>query len=178
MLGRMRVLYVACPWGLVLAFRIRRTIYSYARFRRSRQVRIPKRSGTRVWQNWLSDGRETRYMGHCPRRTLEPDDLHAGMGCACLFHQDEVETQIALMPIFPIIYRHEDVVLEASGPRLIFRPRFNSARSLEAAERMAVTVLDDLPNTPLIGVGINFSFVERNPPARCSNFSISATAGR
>jgi hypothetical protein len=85
---------------------------------------------------------------------------------ARLFHQEEVETQIALLPIFPVIYRHHDVVLEASGARLIFRPRFNSAQSLEMAERMAWTVLDDLPNTPLNGVGINFSFVERNPPQK------------
>ena len=66
-----------------------------------------------------------------------------------LFNQDEIETQIALLPIFPIIYRHEQVVLEASAPRLIFRPRYNTGPALEAAERMAVTVLDDLPNTPL-----------------------------
>jgi hypothetical protein len=97
--------------------------------------------------------------GHWNRMIFTPEWVGAR-----LFHQEEVETQIALLPIFPIIYRHEDVVLEASGPRLIFRPRFNAARSLEAAERMAVTVLDDLPNTPLMGVGINFSFIERNPP--------------
>jgi hypothetical protein len=83
---------------------------------------------------------------------------------AHLFHQEEVETQIALLPNFPVIYRHDEVVLEASDVRLIFRPRFNTNRSLEAAERMAVTVLEDMPYTPLIGVGINFSFVERNPP--------------
>jgi hypothetical protein len=97
--------------------------------------------------------------GHWNRMIFTPEWVGAR-----LFHQEEVETQIALLPIFPIIYRHEDVVLEASGPRLIFRPRFNSNQSLEAAQRMAVTVLDDLPNTPLLGVGINFSFIERNPP--------------
>jgi hypothetical protein len=29
---------------------------------------------------------------------------------------------------------------------------------------MALTVLHALPNTPLIGIGVNFSFVERDPP--------------
>ncbi len=81
-----------------------------------------------------------------------------------LFEQEEVETQIALMPIFPIIYRHEQVVLDAASQRLIFRPRFNSTKSLAAVERMAVTVLKALPNTPLLGVGVNFSFTEKEPP--------------
>lgn len=97
--------------------------------------------------------------GHWNRMIFTPEWVGAR-----LFHQQEVETEIALMPIFPVIYRHEDVVLEASAARLIFRPRFNTNRSLEAAERMAGTALEDLPNTPLLGVGLNFSFVERDPP--------------
>ncbi len=81
-----------------------------------------------------------------------------------LFHQEEVETQIALMPVFPIIYRHDQVILEVAAGKLIFRPRFDTAFSLGEAQRMALTVLHDLPNTPLMGVGVNFSFVERDPP--------------
>ena len=97
--------------------------------------------------------------GHWNRMIFTPEWVGAR-----LFSQEEVETQIALMPIFPIIYRHKLVVLEASGQRLVLRPRFNTAESLEAAERMALTCLTDLPNTPLLGVGINFSFTEKEPP--------------
>jgi hypothetical protein len=97
--------------------------------------------------------------GHWNRMIFTPEWVGAR-----LFHQEEVETQIALMPIFPVIYRHDLVILEASAIRLIFRPRFDTTEALELAERMAVTSLDDLPNTPLIGVGINFSFVEKDPP--------------
>lgn len=97
--------------------------------------------------------------GHWNRMIFTPEWVGAR-----LFHQDEVETQIAILPIFPIIYRHDKVVLEASGGRMIFRPRFNTVPSLEAAQRMAVTVLEGLPDTPLIGVGVNFSFSESNPP--------------
>lgn len=99
--------------------------------------------------------------GHWNRMIFTPEWVGAR-----LFQQEEVETQIALMPVFPIIYRHDEVVIEVSSSRLIFRPRFDSKRSLEEAERMAVTVMDDLPNTPLMGVGINFSFVERDPPPK------------
>ena len=97
--------------------------------------------------------------GHWNRMIFTPEWVGAR-----LFHQDEIETQIALLPVFPVLYRHEQVILEASGGRLIFRPRFDSPVSLEAAERMAVTVLDDLPNTPLMGVGVNFTFEEKRPP--------------
>jgi hypothetical protein len=96
--------------------------------------------------------------GHWNRMIFTPEWVGAN-----LFHQEEIETEIMLMPIFPIIYRHNQVVMEASGAKLIFRPRFNTEASLEAAEMMAVTVLDDLPNTPLIGVGTNFSFTEKAP---------------
>jgi hypothetical protein len=99
--------------------------------------------------------------GHWNRMIFTPEWVGAR-----LFHQEDVEAQVALMPVFPIIYRHGDVSIEVSSSRLIFRPRFDSTQSLEAAERMAVTVLDDLPNTPLAGVGINFSFVEREPPPK------------
>jgi hypothetical protein len=81
-----------------------------------------------------------------------------------LFHQDNIETEIAILPVFPVIYRHPEVSLEASGSRLVFRPRADTPRALRRAEEMALTVLRDLPNTPLIGVGVNFSFAERNPP--------------
>jgi hypothetical protein len=82
---------------------------------------------------------------------------------ARLFHQELIETKIALLPIFPIIYRHAQVELEVGAPHLIFRPRFNTAMSLQLAEQMAMTVLVELPNTPLSGVGVNFAFIEEDP---------------
>lgn len=83
---------------------------------------------------------------------------------ARLFDQTVIETQIALLPVFPIVYKHPQVVLQVGGSDLTFNPRFNSLVALETAEWMATRVLDLLPNTPLLGVGINFSFVESNPP--------------
>src|SRR3954469_23799050 len=75
-----------------------------------------------------------------------------------LFHQENIETEIALLPIFPVIYKHPLVTLEASGVRLVFRPRRNTVEALALAEQMATRVLVDLPNTPLLGVGVNFAF--------------------
>jgi hypothetical protein len=99
--------------------------------------------------------------GHWNRMIFTPEWVGAN-----LFHQEAIETEIALLPVFPIIYRHPLVTLEASGVRLVFSPRANSVRALEMVERMALTVLTELPNTPLMGVGVNFFFTEPNPPAQ------------
>jgi hypothetical protein len=89
---------------------------------------------------------------------------------ANLFNQEVIETEIALLPIFPVIYRHPLVTLEASGVRLVFRPRRDTARALGMAEQMAVRTLGELPNTPLTGVGVNFSFIEPNSPEALLEF--------
>lgn len=80
-----------------------------------------------------------------------------------LFNQSEVETLISIMPHMPIIYRNRQVSLEVSSSRLAFRPRTLNDECLIAAEIMAHKVLSTLQDTPLMGVGINFSFTESEP---------------
>ncbi len=99
--------------------------------------------------------------GHWNRMIFTPEWVSEN-----LFQQDVIETEIALLPILPVIYRHQQVVLEVSLPRLVFRPRFNTGESISEAEKMANIVLRALPNTPLMGVGINYSFVESEPNLR------------
>lgn len=82
-----------------------------------------------------------------------------------LFQETEVETLISVMPYLPIVYRNQQVAIEVSPVRLVFRPRQIDAVCLRAAEGMAHTVLAKLQDTPLIGVGVNFAFVEDNPRA-------------
>lgn len=96
--------------------------------------------------------------GHWNRMIFTPEWVGAN-----LFQQETIETEIALLPVFPVIYRHTLVTLEAGGGRLVFRPRVDSVHALDLSEQMAVTVLRELPNTPLMGVGVNFSFTETNP---------------
>jgi hypothetical protein len=80
-----------------------------------------------------------------------------------LFHEREVETLLSIMPYLPIIYRNRQVAIEVSPGRLVFRPRQLDDASLVAAESMAHAVLDKLRDTPLLAVGVNFAFIERNP---------------
>ena len=96
--------------------------------------------------------------GHWNRMIFTPDWVGEK-----LFHEDEVEAEFALLPGFPVLYRHSQVLMEAVSSRLVFRPRFNTEEALKMSERMALAALTELPNTPLLGVGINFSFKEANP---------------
>lgn len=82
-----------------------------------------------------------------------------------LLQQSEVETLISVMPYPPIVYRNQQVAVEVSTVRLVFRPRQIDEVCLRAAEGMAYTVLTKLQDTPLMGVGVNFAFVEDNPRA-------------
>ncbi len=77
-----------------------------------------------------------------------------------LFHEDIILTEIAVVPGFPAIYRNNQVQLEASRARLLVRPRVDTPQAFRRSEGMAVEALAELPNTPLLGVGINFSFIE------------------
>lgn len=110
--------------------------------------------------------------GHWNRMIFTPEWVGAN-----LFHQETIETEIALLPVFPVIYRHPLVTLELSGVRLVFRPRGDNTRALALVEEMASTALRELPNTPLMGVGINFSFTERNPPPTLLELFNLADAG-
>lgn len=83
-----------------------------------------------------------------------------------LFNAAEVETMISIMPYLPIIYRNQQVAVEVSTPRLVFRPRELSDACIHVAEHMAHTVLAKLQDTPLVGVGVNFAFVESAPSSR------------
>jgi hypothetical protein len=96
--------------------------------------------------------------GHWNRMIFTPEWVATN-----LFHEPMIEAEISMLPGFPAVYRHRYVLLEASSVRILIRPKFNTDRSLGVAEDMATTVLTALPNTPLLGVGINFAFVERNP---------------
>jgi hypothetical protein len=82
-----------------------------------------------------------------------------------LFPGLEFETRVALLPVFPLIYRDVAAAMEVSMTRLVFRPRIlNDDASLLRAEAMARTVLKALPETPVQAVGVNFSYEEGFPP--------------
>jgi len=80
-----------------------------------------------------------------------------------LFHEPELETMISIVPLMPIVYRNQQVAMEVSSDRLIFRPRRLDDACIQAAEGMAHLVLQTLQDTPLTGVGVNFCFTENKP---------------
>ncbi len=82
-----------------------------------------------------------------------------------LFHAEEVEIMLASSPVLPIVYQNQSVSIEVGSSRLIFRVRIQNDDCLNSAERMALTVLERLPETPINAVGINFSYIESTPNA-------------
>jgi len=78
--------------------------------------------------------------------------------------ETEVDTRVALLPILPITYMKNDVSLEASSTRLVFRPPAPFIdEGLLRIEEMARTALESLPETPVQAVGINFAYQEDHP---------------
>jgi hypothetical protein len=96
--------------------------------------------------------------GHWNRMIFTPEWVGPN-----LFHEDILVTEIALVPGFPAIYRNTEVQLEASHQRLMVRPRINTEQAFLRAENIAVLAVSILSSTPLHGVGINFSFIEKEP---------------
>src|SRR3954470_23929992 len=83
-----------------------------------------------------------------------------------LFPEPGMEVEIALLPALPLIYRDQQVSMEISWGRLVFRPlNLTDDAILLRVEGMARSVLQTLSETPVQGVGINFGFREERPPA-------------
>ena len=98
--------------------------------------------------------------GHWNRMIFTPqwvgNHLFPGVG--------ELETMVSLLPVLPLIYRDPAVTVEVAQSRIVFKPRAPTDTLLQRAERMARTVLEELDDTPLVAVGVNFGFREPNPP--------------
>jgi hypothetical protein len=75
----------------------------------------------------------------------------------------EIERMVLLMPDAPLVYRNADLDLEVSNARLSIKPRRATADCLEIAAGMARVICRLLPNTPVVGAGINFGFEEALP---------------
>lgn len=76
----------------------------------------------------------------------------------------EVQTEVALLPALPLVYRTPQLAAEISSSRLTFVPQILNDECLLRCEHMAREVLRILPETPVHGVGINFSYREQLPP--------------
>lgn len=76
----------------------------------------------------------------------------------------QIETVVALLPVLPIIYRDNQVTVEISSARIVCRARdLESEAALRRSGTIAGTILQELPQTPVQGLGINFAFREPTP---------------
>lgn len=71
---------------------------------------------------------------------------------------------VALLPVWPIIYRDDEIAVEISDFRIVCRARnLESEAALRRSGTVAGTILKALPETPVHGLGINFAFHEPAP---------------
>jgi len=92
---------------------------------------------------------------------------------------DQVEAQVPILPVDPIIYKNDTIELKVSGGRLVFRTLNPDIGSLWALESVVRIVLKELNDTPVTAIGINFSFEEKNPTKElkaCFEFPDEANA--
>jgi hypothetical protein len=91
-----------------------------------------------------------------------------------LFGSEQIEIEISMSnPALPPRFTHGGVALIVTPPRLTLNPRRSDDESLRHAEKTAINILQQLPHTPLMGVGINYEFVEEAPePSLISLFRI------
>lgn len=108
------------------------------------------------------DGWTTVLAGHWNRMIFTP----AWVGQHLFPGDVEVETLVAILPVFPLVYQDAHVVVQVASPRIVLHARQLTDENLERSERMAHIILTELNDTPLIGVGMNFEFVENAPPKR------------
>jgi hypothetical protein len=92
-----------------------------------------------------------------------------------LFAKKPIETEINFTSdIRRIRYRSESLVLIPLDDRVIIGARNISDDTLIEAEKVATLVLDLLSHTPILSLGINFSFLENKPSGELvSLFNIS-----
>jgi hypothetical protein len=91
-----------------------------------------------------------------------------------VFNREESELLVTFPQGLSTVYRHRQVILEIVPGRLVVRPREPNDRCLRRAEEMALAVLDVLVHTPMMAVGINFTFSESAPTDRLLNLFNSA----
>ncbi len=57
----------------------------------------------------------------------------------------------------------DSLFLYLSAQQLVIIPEVPEKSHLPAMERVATKILDELPHTPMTGIGVNFQFLDENP---------------
>lgn len=80
-----------------------------------------------------------------------------------LFGGHEVQVELRLAPEFSPRYSGDGIQVLFDGNRLLVHPQQTDQNALNMAEQKAILILELLPHTPVIAVGINFRYVETEP---------------
>jgi hypothetical protein len=106
------------------------------------------------------EGWTTVLAGHWNRMIFTPE----WVGQHLFPEVEQLETLVAIMPVFPMIYQDDRNSVQVASNRVMFHARQITDENLVRAESMARTTLTELDDTPLTGVGVNFEFLQENPP--------------
>lgn len=80
-----------------------------------------------------------------------------------IFDVETVETLVPMQPKAPILFRTDDVSLSVEDKRIILNIRKSTNTCINSVEEMACKILEELPETPITAIGINFVFNEPEP---------------
>ena len=80
-----------------------------------------------------------------------------------IFHKQEVEKLVPILPIAPLVYRDGELVLQVAEQQIVVQCRKLNNDCLKKKKKMACEVLGTLPKTPVSAIGVNFGFIETNP---------------
>lgn len=100
-----------------------------------------------------------------------------------LFQAEGVEAQITIVAgTTSLRYRHNQVIIAPNANRVLFSTSELSAENLAAAEAAAERILEQLPVTPVSGVGINFGYRQDQIPENVADIfnaaDVAALAAR
>lgn len=72
----------------------------------------------------------------------------------------------------------DDITLELQSTRILLRPSRPEDALLLRIQQIALRLLDDLPHTPMVAVGLNFAFFDEAPGQPLTGLFTVADAGR
>src|SRR4051812_3477977 len=73
-----------------------------------------------------------------------------------LYGKPELEIQIPIMPVSPIIFSDSEVELHVTYGRLVFKPKELRDECLNVAQELAIRAMRVLDDTPVSAMGFNF----------------------
>jgi len=91
---------------------------------------------------------------------------------------EELQLHVPIVPVAPIKFESQAATLEVSMSRLVIIPKEPTVDGLCRSEMMAVSLLSDLPDTPIRATGVNFGFDVPAPSTKLRSLLFQDDIGR